>query len=240
MRVHILATLLLGLSAIPVNAGPITPGETSGIEAIGGAMGYATSPWLNQALREPRNEPHRLEPPVVRQVGQSLAPAERQARLRRRHRHFMPQGGAAAVRSTSRRACRHGASRRHCESSEWKLADACVRESQSQGRNRQLLARARRRLCVAGLARDHSSTESLGRNCLRRGEIVPIGLVRCLLCASRGRPDYDMSYCDTEHSKPGNGMGVGPLRTDTPCDGPNLEVKVEPHAMVGRKRLPTI
>lgn len=52
MRVHILATLLLGLSAIPVNAGPITPGETSGIEAIGGAMGYATSPWLNQALRD--------------------------------------------------------------------------------------------------------------------------------------------------------------------------------------------
>ena len=52
MRVYILATLLLGLSAIPVNAEPITPGETSGIGAIGGAMGYATSPWLNHALRE--------------------------------------------------------------------------------------------------------------------------------------------------------------------------------------------
>lgn len=52
MRVHILATLLLGLSAIPLNAEPITPGETSGIGAIGGAMGYATSPWLNHALRD--------------------------------------------------------------------------------------------------------------------------------------------------------------------------------------------
>lgn len=50
MRVSVLLAALLCLPGLPAGAGPLAAGEPAA--SLGGAMHYATSPWLNHALRD--------------------------------------------------------------------------------------------------------------------------------------------------------------------------------------------
>ncbi len=52
MRVPILLATLLCLPGLPAGADPLAAGEPGAAGSIGGAMQYATSPWLNHALKD--------------------------------------------------------------------------------------------------------------------------------------------------------------------------------------------